>query len=113
MARVLDLNTVERPMLELHMADENRTVLYLTTPTEALVQELQELGKKLPDVQSGNVDSIAFAYDLTARLMSCNRDGVKVTADDLRHKFCFKLETLFIFYGAYFDFINEIKNQKN
>lgn len=113
MARILDLTTVERPTLELILNDDAHTKLHLTLPTEGMVQELQGVGKQLGKAQKGNTEGVAIAYDLTARLMSCNRDGVTVTVDDLRGKYRFDLETLFIFYGAYLEFINEIKNAKN
>ena len=113
MAKVLDLRNVERPTLELVLNDEAGTTLHLTMPTEGMVQELQDMGKRLSEAQKGDMEGVALAYELTARLMSCNRDGIAVTVDDLRGKYRFDLETLFIFYGAYFEFINEIKNAKN
>jgi hypothetical protein len=104
---------VQRPTLELVLNDEAGTTLHLTTPTEGMVQELQDVAAELRDAQKGDMESVALAYELTARLMSCNRDGVTVTVEDLRGKYRFDLETLFIFYGAYLEFINEIKNAKN
>lgn len=113
MAKVLDLTTVERPTLELILNDENRTRLHLTLPTEGMIQELQEIGTRLGGATKGDQESVAVAYELTARLMSCNREGVAVSVEDLRGRYGFNLETLFIFYKAYFEFINEIKEEKN
>ena len=111
MAKVLDLRNVERPTLELTLNDDAGTTLHLTMPTEGMVQEMQDVGKEL--TQKGSTEGVAMAYDLTARLISCNREGTVVTVDDLRNKYRFNLETLFIFYKAYFEFINEIQNAKN
>lgn len=114
MAKVLDFNTVERPVLELVMQDDDRTHIQVGTPTESLVEELAALAPKLERVlQSKDADSIAAIYDLAARLINCNRNFVKVTAEELRERFNMNLESLVIFFGAYVDFINEITQAKN
>lgn len=114
MAKVLDFNTVERPVLELIMQDEERTHIKVGTPTESLVEELAELAPQLEKVlQAEDADSIAAIYDLAARLINCNRSFIKVTPEDLRGKFRMNFESLVIFFGAYVDFINEITSAKN
>ena len=114
MAKVLDFNTIERPVLELVMQDDERTHIKVSTPTESLVEELAALAPQMEKVlQSKDADSIAAIYDLAARLINCNRSFVKVTAEDLRGKFCMNLESMVIFFGAYVEFINEVTNAKN
>ena len=114
MAKVLDFNTIERPVLELVMQDDERTHIKVSTPTESLVEELAALAPKMEKVlQSKDADSIAAIYDLAARLINCNRSFVKVTAEDLRGKFRMNLESMVIFFGAYVEFINEVTNAKN
>ena len=114
MARVLDFNTIERPVLELVMQDDERTHIKVSTPTESLVEELATLAPQLEKVlQSQDAESIAAIYDLAARLINCNRSFVKVTPEDLRDKFRMNFESLIIFFGAYVDFINEVTNAKN
>ena len=114
MARVLDLNTVKRPTLELTLQDTERTTLRLTTPTEALVDELKNLStEELQKLQTGDREAVETIYSLAARLISCNRDFVDVTAEELRGKYRMDLETAAIFFAAYLDFINEVGNQKN
>ena len=62
---------------------------------------------------NGDMTTVQACYDLAARLMSCNRSGIKVTTEDLRGKYQINLEALIIFYNAYIDFIEEVTNQKN
>lgn len=114
MAKVLDFNTIERPVLELVMQDDERTHIKVSTPTESLVEELAALAPQMDKVlQSKDADTIKAVYDLAARLINCNRSFIKVTPEDLRDKFHMNLESLIIFYGAYVEFINELTNAKN
>lgn len=114
MARVLDLNTTERPTLELTLQDKDRTMVPVSTPTEALVQELNTLAPEMTKVlKTGDAASIAAMYDLAARLISCNRSGLQITAEDLREKYHMNLESALIFFSAYMDFITEITQEKN
>jgi hypothetical protein len=114
MSKKLDFNTVTRPVLQLVMLDEAKTEINVSSPTEGLVEELQTLAPELDRVLAANdPDSIKAAYDLAARLISCNRSGLTVTVDDLRGKYQFNLEMLIMFFSAYIDFISEIANAKN
>lgn len=113
MNKVLDLNKVQRPTMELTLMDEARTTFRLSTPTEATVQELQQMGETLENLKKGSRESILIIYDLAARLISCNRDFIKVTADELRTKYNLDLESAILFFNAYMDFISSIQNEKN
>ena len=113
MNKVLDLNSVQRPTLELTMMDEARTLIRVSTPTEAMVQELQELGPEFNRMKTGDRSAVAAIYDLAARLISCNRDFITVTAEELRSKYRMDLESAIVFFTAYMDFIAAITNEKN
>ena len=39
MAKILDLNALDQPILEVKLRDENRTIFRLTTPTTKLVDK--------------------------------------------------------------------------
>lgn len=115
----LDFNQINRPVLELTMMDEAQTVIDVTTPTEGLVEELQAT---LPELQKifapGDQGTVDAAYDLAARLISCNKQRLAVCVDDLRSKYwpadrLTNLENLVFFFSAYADFIGEINNAKN
>lgn len=118
MAR-LDFNALTRPVLDLVMMDEAKTAITVTTPTEGLVEELE---KMLPNANTifaaDNPDSIDACYDLAARVISCNRQGIAVTVDELKNKYWPKDKManqlyLLTFFKAYVDYIDELKNEKN
>lgn len=116
MAKTLNFNTLKRPTLPLVMMDEAQTLIKVTSPSTALVEELQAVAPDLTEaLNSADEDpaGIQAIYDLAARLMSHNLDGIPVTVDDLRNKYKLGLEELVFFYMAYVDFIEEIKTTKN
>lgn len=114
MARVLDLNTAERPTLELTLQDKERTTILVSTPSEALVRELEAMAPDMGELlKRGDKESVDAIYDLAARLISCNRLGMQVTAEELRTKYRMGLESALLFFSAYLDFINELTNAKN
>lgn len=114
MAKTLDFNKLNRPVLQLVMQDDDKTVIKVTTPSVDLIEELQAT---LPELQAnlttGDKDAIALCYDLAARLINCNRSFVSVTAEELREKYRMDLESIVVFYSAYLDFIGEIASAKN
>lgn len=116
MAKKLDFNSVEPLVLELTMTDEARTRISVTTPTEGLIEELQLVSPKLQAALKDSNDACTEEiYDLAARLMSCNLEGLKVTKDELRNKnkYGLNLEKLIFFFRSYIEFINEITHEKN
>lgn len=119
MAKTLDFNKLNRPTLPMVMCDAEKTAIKVTTPVEALIEELEATLPELQSVMDGkDQEAVDLCYDLAARLISCNTTGLKVTADDLRGKFWPKdriMNQLYLvtFYEAYLDFIHEINNAKN
>ena len=115
----LDFRTLTMPTLELDMVDEDNTHITVTTPTEELVEELEAMRSNVSTLfAADNPDSTDACYDLAARVMSCNRQGISVTADDLKNKYWPKDKRhnqlhLLAFFKAYLDFIEEIQNEKN
>lgn len=110
----LDFNALTSPTLPLVMCDAEKTEILVSTPTEGLVEELQvaapELTRVLNSDDPGRVEAV---YVLAAKLISCNRAGLQVTADDLRNKYKLNLEALIVFYNVYLSFLNEISSAKN
>ena len=114
MAKMLDLNALDQPILEVALRDEKRTVFRLTTPTVALVEKFDAAKGEISEIaKSQNVDKIKKLYELTAELMSCNADYITVTAEELRDKYRVKFGDLIVIFGAYLDFIREINSAKN
>lgn len=112
-SRVLDLNTAERPTLDLTLQDEARTTLRLKMPTEGLINELQQIGGEVRRLESGDREAIDTIYEMAAKLISCNRDYIKVTAEELRGKYRMDLESAIVFFSDYMGFIEDIKSAKN
>lgn len=114
MAKSLDFNKISRPVLRLTMLDEEKTIIAVSTPSEALIEELEAA---LPEIKAvaarGNKETIEYMYGLAAKLINYNRSFITVTAEELRKKYKLDLESLIIFFRAYIDFIGEIANAKN
>lgn len=114
MAKMLDLNAIEQPILELKLKDENRTIFRLTTPTTKLVERFISAKSELVAVNNSKDGAkIKALYELTADLISCNADYIKVTAEELRDKYRLTFGDLVVIFAAYLDFIKEFSNAKN
>ena len=117
--KMLDFNALNRPVLPMCMCDEAKTVITVTTPSEILVEELETTLPELKRIVAGKDDeAVAMCYDLAARLISCNREGLTVTVDDLRGKYWptekyTNMLYLVAFFNTYLDYIAEINNAKN
>lgn len=114
MAKMLDFNSYRRPTLLLRMKDELQTKLHVTTPTVELVEELKANLSELKTVLTGNdAEASAAVYELAAKLMNCNLDGVTITAEELAIKYEMNLEDMTMFFTVYMEFLEEIKSAKN
>lgn len=115
----LDFNALTAPVLDLTMADEDHTKITVTTPTEGLVEELEAMRERASDIFSAeNPESIDACYNLAARVISCNRQGLQVSVEDLKTKYWPKERManqlyLLAFFKAYNEYIEEIKQEKN
>ena len=80
MPKTINFNSINRPYLRLIMQDDAQTTIDVTTPTEAMVEELTATAPELEDVlKTMDANSIRAVYDLAARLISCNLMGLPVT----------------------------------
>ena len=114
MARLLDFNAIEVQTLDIVLRDEAHTKLHLRYPTEGLVQELIHISPEVQKVlDTGDPESLNLTYDLAARLISCNREYIKVTGEELRNKYGMDFEMLIVFCTTYLEFLNETTNAKN
>ena len=110
MARVLDLNIIEQPTLDLTMRDPDRTVVHINIPDTDLVKELQAREHQMRALlTSSDKDGVTAAYDLAARVISCNSDGLTFTAEELESKYKMNMYTLIAFFKEYNSFIHEIE----
>lgn len=114
MAEPLIFNRHRPPILPVELMDKDHTVLNLQPPTVELQEELRTNKGFLSSLMSEDEDkAVAALYDLAARLMSCNRNMKKVTAEQLQKKYNLDTDDLVIFFQAYARYIEEIENAKN
>jgi hypothetical protein len=113
MARVLDFNALQSSILDITLIDEARTVVHLDLPTEALVNELQNMGPEIENMKTGNQAAVKGIYDLGAKLINCNLDYFHTTGEELLRKYGMNLVLMLQFFSMYMDCITELSNQKN
>lgn len=114
MAKTLDFNVIVPPTLPLVMCDPERTRIDVVAPTEGLVEELDAMAPVMKEsLEADEEASVPAIYDLAARLISCNKQSLHITALDLRDKYKLNLEALIFFYNSYMDFLNEVASAKN
>lgn len=114
MAKMLDLNALEQPVLEIKLRDDNHTVFRLTTPTTKLVERFISAKEEISAIaESRNADKIKKLYELTAELISCNLDYVTVTAEELRDTYRLTFGDVVTVFAAYLEFIKEFNTAKN
>lgn len=114
MAKMLDLNALEQPILEVKLRDDNRTIFRLTTPTTKLVDRFVSAKGEMSEIASSrDAVKIKKLYELTAELISCNADYITVTAEELRDKYRLTFGDIVVIFAAYLDFIKEFNNAKN
>ncbi len=114
MAKILDLNALDQPILEIKLRDDNRTVFRVTTPTTKLVEQFVAAKAEIGAVaKTQDVNKIKKLFELTAELLSCNADYITVTAEELRDKYRLNFGDLVVIFAAYLDFIKEFNDAKN
>ena len=114
MAKTFDFNSIDRASLEVVLGDDDRTVLHVTTPPERLIEQLIASAESLEALRSAkNIEQVRAVYGLCADIISCNLEGIKVTAEDLRDKYNVKPLGLLLFVSSYMDFIKEFNDAKN
>ena len=102
------------PIWAVEMPDDDGTVLHIVPPTVDLQEELRASAADFNALLAGGSDDKRAAlYDLAARLMSCNRNMLTLTAEDLRKTYHLDTEDLVEFFHGYVDFLKGIENAKN
>lgn len=108
------LSDYRPPVLPLELLDESRTTLMITPPPLKVIERLQEevpvLFAKDP---MGKQEKAIAAYELAAKLMSSNLDGMRITVEELRDKYRVTRTDLVNFYNSYLSFLTEIQTAKN
>lgn len=115
MAETVVFDRHRPPILPVELYGPDLVVLHIKPPTVDLQEELRANKSDLSALLTQDDDEqiVAGLYKLAARLMSCNRNMLTITAEELRTKFRLDTEDLVVFYEAYANYITEIENAKN
>lgn len=112
MSQTINFNRHRPPILRVPLAED--MVLHVTPPTVDLQEELRA---RLPDLTAllsqDNNDMREALYDLAARLMSCNRNLRRITAEDLRNTYELDEADLAVFFDEYAGYLTAIERAKN
>ena len=114
MAKGLNFRNFTQPTLPINMNDADETLFTLIAPTVELVERLEANQDAILAVfEKGDRESLEELWKLTAELISCNREGRKVSVDELKGKYGMSYQMLYAFIVAYGEFIDEIEVAKN
>ena len=114
MAKSLNFRQFAQPTLPITMNDAAETVFTVTTPNVALVERLEANQDSIAATfERGDKSSLDEIWALVADLISCNREGRTVTAEDLKATYGMTYPMLYAFLVAYGEFIDEIEAAKN
>lgn len=102
------------PVLEIELPDKKKTVVHVTPPLLKLIEEVTERMPDLLDLHTKSAPERARAsFDLAARMMSCNLDGMTFTAEELRDVYGLTRYDVIGFFKLYIDFLAGLKDAKN
>ena len=102
------------PVLEIEMPDKKQTVVHITPPTLKLIEEVTERMPELLDLHTkGAPERARASFDLAARMMSYNLDGMAFTAEDLRDVYKLTRYDVLGFFKLYVNFLANLKDAKN
>lgn len=80
--KILNLNEIERPTLNLCLRDDKKTVIFVDAPDVDQVNRLREMRNRMISDTEENKQN--YLYDFTAELLNRNNEGITFTADNLR-----------------------------
>lgn len=110
-----DLTGQALPVLRVKLQDRGRGLeLSVLPPTVALQRELEAEQSDLDEALGSGVEEARVAiYDLAARLLSNNRQGVYISAAQLPTRYRVADDQLITFFEAYADFVGKLAGSKN
>lgn len=114
MAKGLNFRAFAQPTLPINMNDADETLFTCTAPTVELVERLEANQTSiLTALHAKDRESVEELWKLVADLISCNREGRKVTVTELKGKYGMNYAMLGAFIVAYMEFVQEIRGAKN
>lgn len=114
MAKALNFRSFSQPTLPLTMNDPEGTAITVIAPSVELVERLEaNEAEILAAFEGRDSEAVEALWRFAADLISCNREGITVTAADLKGRYAISYDMLLAFYTAFGEFIDEIKAAKN
>lgn len=110
MANVLNFNKTKKQYMTVVLPDEKETTIMIGTPTKKVMDEFIAMGQGLQDAAS-DTEAMDELYDLTAKIMSHNKGGIRITSDQIAE--ILDLEDIMAFIQSYTVFIQGITGSKN
>lgn len=110
MAKTLDFTKLKKRFMTVKLNDEKGTTLLINTPTKKIMDLFLGMKDSLSAENMGD-EAISELYDIVAKVMSCNKAGVKISKETVEELLDF--EDVIVFIQAYTDFINEVTGSKN
>lgn len=110
MAKSFDFNKIKPKTMNVTLSDENKTVISVMTPDKKLRDDLVSLYENVDETDEDEINEAL--YDLSARVMSRNKQGIEIKPKQLKELFP---DHMFImaFLNAYVEFIGEVTDSKN
>lgn len=110
---MIDYTQSVRPTMPVKMRDRRGTLLRVTVPPLDTVEDLAAMGDVLAAAADGTAEAVEALYDFAARVLSCNRDHIAVTPEDITGKYDLDVDDLTVFFSDYVDFLNTVTRRKN
>jgi hypothetical protein len=110
MSKSLDFNKLKKQYLTVTLADEEKTVLMITTPTKNILDDFLSMKDSLSDENIGE-EALNELYNIVAKILSRNKAGIEISPKKVKDTMDF--EDVIILIRAYTDFISEVSNSKN
>lgn len=110
MAKSFDFNKIKPKTMNVTLSDENKTVISVMTPDKKLRDDLVALYENVDETDEDEINEAL--YDVSARVMSRNKQGVKIDAIQLK-KLYPDHTYIMAFLNAYVDFVGELTESKN
>lgn len=110
MAKSFDFNKIKPKTMNVTLTDENKTVISVMTPDKKLRDDLVSLYENVDDSDEDEINEAL--YDLSARVMSRNKQGIEIKSEQLKELYP-DPTYIMAFLNAYIDFVSELTDSKN
>ena len=113
MAKTFNFNNIKKKYLPVTLGNEENTTLLIGSPTKSIMSDLMILQSGQEGVADGeaSTEMIDNVYEACARVLSHNKQGIEVTAEELG-EFC-DIEDITAFFTAYMEFVADMGEGKN